>query len=154
MNDTIYLLINRAYLRLCRWRLYRKEVGEVNLSVAEIKKGLECCQTEYERNCKECPYAKYKKTYITVDTCSSRLRKDVLDFTNRQQAEIEMLTARNFELSEKGEKVCIALKTAKSEAYKEFVTKAEKKAQNAQTWTGIEPVVTVSDLNNILKEMG
>jgi hypothetical protein len=57
----------------------------------EIKKALECCQTQYARNCKDCPYEKYKTHSISAVTCSSRLRKDLLDLLNRQQAEIERL---------------------------------------------------------------
>lgn len=79
----------------------------------------------------------------------------------RLKAEIERLTVERDNEHRCYLHICEDLKQAvnrniraKSKAYKEFVTKAEKKAQNAQTWTGIEPVVTVSDLNNILKEMG
>ena len=54
----------------------------------KIIKALECCQTEYNRNCKECPYEKSKARYISTVTCSSRMRKHLLEFVNRQQAEI------------------------------------------------------------------
>lgn len=45
------------------------------------------------------------------------------------------------------------LKTAKSEAYKEFVTKAEEKSTNLKDCTGTEVVFTVDDLYDLLKEM-
>lgn len=44
----------------------------------ETIKGLECCQTQYMRKCKECPYEKFKKTYIAEGTCESNLRADLL----------------------------------------------------------------------------
>ena len=47
---------------------------------SQIIKGLECCQTTYGKNCKECPYDKFKKAYITDDTCDSRLLADLLNF--------------------------------------------------------------------------
>lgn len=57
----------------------------------EIIKALECCQTQYAKNCKDCPYEKYKKPYISTTTCSSQMRADLLDLINRQMAEIERL---------------------------------------------------------------
>ena len=43
--------------------------------------------------------------------------------------------------------------TAKNEAIKEFAERLNAKAQNADTWTGIEPVVTISDIKDTAKEM-
>ena len=60
--------------------------------------------------------------------------KETIDFINRQKAEIERL------------------KTAKSEAIKEFMDSLKAKAQNANTWTGIEPVVTISDIEDTAKK--
>lgn len=45
------------------------------------------------------------------------------------------------------------IEKAKSEAYKEFVTKAEEKATNLKNCTGTEVVFTVDDLYDLLKEM-
>ena len=56
---------------------------ENKMKDSDIIKGLECCQTEYERKCKECPYSRFKKHYITIDTCSSRLRADLLQLIKR-----------------------------------------------------------------------
>ena len=48
------------------------------MSKAEIIKGLECCQTQYNRKCGECPYKKYMAAAISVETCDSRLKADLL----------------------------------------------------------------------------
>ena len=48
----------------------------------EIIKGLECCQTQYTRDCTNCPYEKHKKHYISTTTCDSILRKDLLLLIN------------------------------------------------------------------------
>ena len=62
--------------------------------------------------------------------------KETIAFINRQKAEIERLKT-----------------AAKSEAIKEFMDSLKAKAQNATTWTGIEPVVTISDIEDTAKEM-
>ena len=41
----------------------------------------------------------------------------------------------------------------KSDAIKEFADGLKAKAQNATTWTGIEPVVTISDIEDTAKKM-
>ena len=61
--------------------------------------------------------------------------KETIDFINRQKAEIERLKT-----------------AAKSEAIKEFMDSLKAKAQNATTWTGIEPVVTISDIEDTAKK--
>ena len=66
----------------------------------EIMKALECCQTQYNRNCAECPYEKYKKSYISTVTCESEMRKDLLDFINRQNIEIKCIYAYDGEVEE------------------------------------------------------
>lgn len=48
----------------------------------EVIKGLECCQTQYNRTCDECPYRIYKTHGISVKTCDLRMRADVLDMLN------------------------------------------------------------------------
>jgi hypothetical protein len=48
------------------------------MSKEEIIKGLECCQTQYNRKCGECPYKKYMAAAISVETCDSRLKADLL----------------------------------------------------------------------------
>lgn len=54
----------------------------------QIIKALECCQTEYERNCQECPYEVHKKRYISVVTCGSMLRQDLLTLIKELTAEL------------------------------------------------------------------
>lgn len=45
----------------------------------EIMKGLECCQTTYMRKCDSCPYNFYKTKQISVKSCDSFLKADLLD---------------------------------------------------------------------------
>lgn len=45
------------------------------------------------------------------------------------------------------------IENAKSEAIKEFMDSLKAKAQNANTWTGIEPVVTISDIEDTAKDL-
>ena len=54
----------------------------------EIIKALECCRTDKDRNCRNCPYFDVKAY------CYEIVRKDALDLINRQQAEIERLNIR------------------------------------------------------------
>jgi hypothetical protein len=44
----------------------------------QIIKGLECCQTQYNKNCEQCPYKNNKKHYISAITCESILKSDLL----------------------------------------------------------------------------
>lgn len=44
----------------------------------QIFKGLKCCQTQYDKNCAECPYGIYRMHAISVKSCSSRMLEDVL----------------------------------------------------------------------------
>ena len=127
------------------------------MTATEIKKGIECCQTQYERNCKECPYDKYKKHYITVDTCSSRLRKDVLELFNRQQAEIDKFTTAYPKTFESIKKIYA---TAKSEAYKEFAERLKEDLLYCEVIVGENgkfgyPSEDINEcIDNTAKEMG
>ena len=53
----------------------------------DIIKALECCRKAPLRECKKCPY--YEEAW-----CDVFLKRDVLDLTKRQKAEIERLTAQ------------------------------------------------------------
>lgn len=44
----------------------------------QIFKGLECCQTQYNKNCADCPYRIYKTHAISGKTCSSRMLEEAL----------------------------------------------------------------------------
>lgn len=105
----------------------------------------------FKDNCNSCEYCPY---HIYSD-CDERNRKDILDLIKRQQAEIERLTERNFNLSEKGEKVCIALKTAKAEAIKEYAERLKRKSElmAMSVYAAPERAVFVSDIDNLVKEI-
>ncbi len=51
----------------------------------EIVKALECCNSEKESLCFECPY------HLCSPACLTKRNEDVIDLINRQQAEIERL---------------------------------------------------------------
>ena len=94
----------------------------------EIIKALECCQTQYARNCKDCPYERYQTHYISTTTCSSQMRKDLLDLVNRQQAEIERLKKDRY-LYKDGVLELLPrtdLEEIKSEAIKEFAERLKE----------------------------
>ena len=61
----------------------------------DIIKALECCQTQYDRNCYECPYERHKTRSISVITCESILRKDLLSLINSYEQKIKELTEEN-----------------------------------------------------------
>ena len=93
--------------------------------------------------------------------------KETIDFINRQKAEIErletvlseklfcitQLKGENFALTNERDAYKNLLKNAKTEAVKEFAERLNAKAQNATTWTGIEPVVTISDIKDTAKAL-
>ena len=109
-------------------------------------KALECCQTTYGRNCKECPYAQFQKKYITDDTCSSRLRADLLTLINRQKAEIERLKAigkDEIKYRKAVEKYSVSL------AITEFANKVEQKCLEK----GIYPACVKRAIEETKREM-
>lgn len=87
----------------------------------EIKTGLKCCQSDYEKNCGECPYDRFKTCSISTPSCEARMMADVLDLTNRQGAEIERLMpyGTQVKVSKKIEE------EIKSEAIKELISNLE-----------------------------
>lgn len=105
---------------------------------------LECCA---KMNCKKCPKPDFFKEFTKGLGCNNAICRHALELIKRQQAEIERLTERNFNLSEKGEKVCIALKTAKAEAIKEYAERLKGQRN------GDFIFVTVKLLDNLVKEM-
>lgn len=61
-----------------------------NFTDNDIKKGLECCkEADTPKDCKECPFAKYK------DTCEKEMAESALDLINRYEAKIAELTEEN-----------------------------------------------------------
>lgn len=124
-------------------------------------------------NTRTCPGEHEQCPYANKDECINALCRDTLELINRQKAEIERLTARNFELSEKGEKVCIALKnhiaedgkkvderiaevgkTIKAEAVKEFAERLKLRAYTECSITGYKyQVIQIEEIDDLLKEM-
>ena len=57
----------------------------------DIKKALTCCSNPSISYCKDCPYANYGE----FDCCNGKMCKDILNFINEQETEIEQLKAEN-----------------------------------------------------------
>ena len=113
----------------------------------EIIKALECC-VDWCGNvsCWDCPL---KNTgCIHFDKL-----KETLDLINRQQAEIERLTAERDAMHQDviaAEEYAWQCKTAKAEAYKEFADRLKENSIATFSWNG---VVLVEEIDNLLKEM-
>ena len=86
----------------------------------EIIKALECCSTTMAGECKECPL------YKRVDNCTSKLTKNALDLINRQKADKIIAERHEKDARELYKNVVLQLKTAKSEAIKEFAERVCK----------------------------
>lgn len=107
----------------------------------DIIKALECCGCD-NYQCDNCPYA-YK-------TCT--VYKDSLDLINSQKAEIERLRSMNRAKLATIHDLQIELKTAKSEAIKEFAERLKKRIYKG----GVHPTVEdefICDIDNLIKEM-
>lgn len=111
----------------------------------DIIKALECCSyNNYQ--CDNCPYA-YK-------TCT--VYKDSIDLINHQKAEIERLRSMNRAKLATIHDLQIELKTAKSEAIKEFAEKAKEKMRDLARvdFQGVDYcLIGKSFLDNLVKEM-
>ena len=106
----------------------------------EIIKALECC-TEGE-DCKHCPLIK------ELPYCSDDIMADALDLIQRQQIEIDIMQ-EFYEMHYDQ-----TIKTAKSEAVKEFATRLEEYSYRSMGNYGISHmVVSVKDIDNLIKEM-
>jgi hypothetical protein len=55
----------------------------------QIIKGLYCCQTTYERKCEVCPYSNFKKAYVSIETCESKMKADVLNLITKLKESLE-----------------------------------------------------------------
>lgn len=86
----------------------------------EIIKALECCGNIVDSTCKECAY---HETYNA--SCVVRLMRNALDLINRQKAEIEKYKSGMIANAEVVKTLINELKTAKSEAIKEFAEELE-----------------------------
>lgn len=118
----------------------------------EIKKGLECCTgREKTFSCSGCPFE-------SIPYCGREIMRGSLDLINRLKAENEKLVnippknPMDFcgVICNYAEEL---IENAKSEAIKEFMDSLKAKTQNATTWTGIEPVVTISDIEDTAKAL-
>ena len=125
----------------------------------EIIKALECCFTNDfgKTNCNKCAF------YTATAKCMDDMQNAVIDLINRQKAEIERLTAKILVKDNINDyntaQLRIAreeLRTAKSEAIKEFVERVKR------TSIGLEigddkkfkmTVVSTAAIDNIVKEM-
>ena len=125
----------------------------------EIIKALECCFTNDfgKTNCNKCAF------YTATAKCMDDMQNAVIDLINRQKAEIERLTAKILVKDNINDyntaQLRIAreeLRTAKSEAIKEFVERVKR------TSIGLEigddkkfkmTVVSTAAIDNLVKEM-
>lgn len=118
----------------------------------DIIKALECCSLfdSYEE-CRKCFYAECE----SEKGCVSELCEDALDLIKNQQAEIEKLKKANERIVINFNIVSKALKTAKIEAYKEFVDKLKEKASKG-FWDELAYVDTeqIDDVYEELTEKG
>ena len=112
----------------------------------DIIKALECCQSAYDMNCAYCDYKFRKPKCISLNTCESIMKADVLDLINRQKTEIERLEDDNQFLQDRRFK---ELSEVRDKAIKEF---AERLKENAHDIIYGE-IVTVLEIDNLVKEM-
>ena len=112
-------------------------------------------------DCRKCPYSpRYE-----FPLCQRRVAKDMRDLITRQQADIEKLNAKNMlTISERNAfrtsfyDVLKQLKTAKSEAVKEFVDRLKEVSSEMIMCDNGTPIsisysISSKKLDSILKEM-
>ena len=117
----------------------------------EIIKALECCVKGLE--CKNCPANPHKGNY---GYCTSLLLKDALDLINRQQAEIERLTAERDAMHQDviaAEEYAWQCKTAKAESIKEFAERLKEKYLDDEKIVNMAWVNAIEHIDNLLKEL-
>ena len=113
----------------------------------EIIKALECCTVcSSIETCGECPYVECP----TRKGCVGEMVKDALDLINRQKAEIERLQNAYKQCAWERDIFLDELKTAKSEAIKDFAERLKEEAtvDDDSTWW-----VANIDIDNLVKEM-
>lgn len=103
----------------------------------EIIKALECCGT-YKGKCTDCP------AFVKVDRSNCKqVLLGAIEIINRLQAE-------NEKLEHQLETLCIALKLAKAEAYKEFIERLKICLQGDIRYDN--KILFECDIDNLLKE--
>ena len=131
---------------------------EKKLTEAEIMKALECCSKSVGECCAECPLREINCLDISIEQLA-------LDLINRKNAEIAEKDAKIDELQIKAEHLAgfvdVAYKeiekkaiTARAEAIKEFLKKAEEKMIVVHGNDGLETAYLEDDLHQIAKEIG
>ena len=133
---------------------------------SEIIKALECCSSpNVLKGCEDCPL-KNKK-----EDCRNILDFKILDFINRQQAEIDRLNIdlkamRGAANSWKAEveRICkkeldnieIDIETVKSKAVREFAESLKRKSELVapSVWAIPYRAVAVADIDRLLEGMG
>ena len=122
----------------------------------QIIKALERCFTRGfdESTCYECPF------YTATAKCAEDLRDSVLDLINRQKAEIARLTAKilvkdniNHYNTAQLRIAREELRTAKSEAIREFVERVKRYSFVDSLSLDGKETVYVDGIDSILKEM-
>lgn len=124
----------------------------MELNREQIIKALECCHSSCDADCKQCTYrGKADDEEDLGITCINVLIKDTLSLIKELTEENERLLARNFELSEKGEKDMIAQLIA--EAKSEAIIKMHSLIKERCIKGGIYPAFVASTIEKVAKEL-
>ena len=125
------------------------------LTDEQIIKALECCSKDRALTTKDCLH---ECPYFNVLNCQRNCMRDALDLINRLQAENERLkeTNKNMSAYVKGNNWGLVsfvefCNNLKAEAYKEFAEKLKERSHRC--FMGADKAVTVSNIDNLLKEM-
>ena len=117
----------------------------------EIIKALECCIND--ENCENCPLH-HKKIENACVLTVVEFYKEILDLINRQQAEIERLNIRLRKERHQFDDLGKMYSEIRAEAIKEFAQRLKKEKYSVCAGHGMsECVVSVYDINNLVKEM-
>ena len=130
----------------------------------DIKKALTCCSNPSISYCKDCPYANYGE----FDCCNGKMCKDILNFINEQETEIEQLKAENEKMrKERGYinqlKEELLLKHYHVDCYQEEIKKQakidvlnelrEKYATSGSVNSNWATIIFVDDIDELIKEV-
>ena len=127
----------------------------MELNREQIIKALECCQTQYDRNCYECPYGRHRTRSISVITCSSILRKDLLSLVNELTEENERLSGKVAEYEEERKYHFEMSRKRIAEAKADTVRKMQERLHERKVSYGniTFRVVPIDDIDQIAEEM-
>ena len=116
----------------------------------EIIKALECCNSEKESLCFECPY------HLCSPACLTRRNTDIIDLINLQKAEIELLNKTIACKRNQIDGLTKLLKRAdeiKVDAIKEFAERLKENTVTVKIGKQICKVITINGINYLVKEM-